>query len=92
MVPTGEPVQLEFWIATTGLALKTGGTANLAFDNTVSLGLADGGPVFDLPAGFSANSAEANIVANQVPEPSSWLSGICSLATVALILRRRSSV
>jgi PEP-CTERM motif-containing protein len=56
-------------------------------DFASSLTFATDGPVFNLPAGFTVNSADAGIIDNtfspSVPEPSTWLllgSGLLALA------------
>jgi hypothetical protein len=62
--------------------------ANTDFSDTLSFALT--GPVFNLPAGYTANSAAAGIVNNSfvVPEPSSLLLAFFGLAAVVLVRRR----
>jgi PEP-CTERM motif len=71
----------------------SGGYATSDFFDTVHL--VSGGPVFDLPAGYTANSVSANIVDNQwmgvVPEPSSCLLGLIAAAGMAAVAIRRKS-
>ncbi len=76
------------------------GTSIADFSNTLTF--VQNGPVFDLPAGYTANSLEAGIVnnrftpadgANVVPEPSSiilWGIGALCLAIGSLRSRRRA--
>ena len=86
-VPTGEPLQLELWMS--------GGTGAVAGGNMLGIGsftlsLLDGGrAVFTLPAGYTANSTEAGIVMNAVPEPGGGLSSVVGLSVLALSARLR---
>jgi hypothetical protein len=86
--PTGEPLTLEFWIETSVTASGNGGFVLAAADFALALGPIGGGPVFDLPPGYTANSPTAGIVANQVPEPGSGMAGALTLAALAWRERR----
>ncbi|MBZ5609464.1 MAG: PEP-CTERM sorting domain-containing protein [Acidobacteriia bacterium] len=105
-VPVGVPLTLQITLDTnagvagyvngTGSANATGG-ANFA--DTVSFPFS--GFVFDLPSGYTVNSAEGLIVNNQflgventsaVPEPASLPLLICALAGIGLLrFRKRRS-
>jgi hypothetical protein len=67
--------------------------ANTDFSNTLSF--ATGGPVFELPAGYTADSIEAGIVDNEfqpVPEPSPpILLGVGAILLLARARRRLAS-
>lgn len=91
MVPTNEPLQLELWLYASAAAYSSGGDADVAGDYRAMLGAGPGEPIFDLPAGYSVNSAQANIVANTLPEPAGVVPAIGTLGVVAL-RRRRSAM
>jgi hypothetical protein len=81
-----------------GLVTGTGaGNGTSAFSNFFDGGgvhFAAGGPVFNLPDGFTANSISGNIVDNHwigVPEPASVLLGLIGAAGLALFAIRRKS-
>lgn len=66
------------------------GTAHVTADFGSTLSFPKSGPVFDLPAGFTAHSASGHIVDNQVvPEPGTSLLVGVGLGTLALVRRRR---
>lgn len=88
-VPTGEPVQLEFWVETILITSGNGGFARAAADFSLALGPIGGGPVFDLPLGYTANSPTAGIVANLVPEPGPGVAGALTVGLLAWRERRR---
>jgi MYXO-CTERM domain-containing protein len=68
-----------------------GGTAeaNTGFSHTLAFAL--DGPVFNLPVGYTADSADAHIVDNSfvAPEPSSLVLAFLGLAALLLVPRRR---
>ena len=77
-VPTGAPLQMELWMTASsgavvsksvgGSDMPSGSTlATGDFANTVSL--PEPGPVFELETGFTADSAQAGIENNRLPEP-----------------------
>lgn len=91
-VPTGVPLQIELWMLTTTSVMAEGGVS--AADSTFRFSLPlDGSPVFDLPAGYSADSPDAGIVANIAAEPHAILlslSGAMTLLSVRRSARRGS--
>jgi hypothetical protein len=75
-VPFAVKLEMDTQAFVEGLGSNFGGltaAANTDFSNTLSFALA--GPVFNLPGGYTADSADAGIVSNSfvVPEPSSLL-------------------
>ena len=90
--PTGEPLHIELWMFTTTSALALGGSSNASSTYVFSLPL-DGSPIFDLPAGYSADSSEANIVANAlaVPEPDAALAALVGLIVLSIRARSRAA-
>lgn len=92
-VPTNEPLQLELWItADSGAVLSgdTSGSASSSVDFGHTLGFPDSGPVFALPAGFTANSVEGGIEGNRVPEPGSGWLGLAALTSLGWLARARA--
>ncbi len=92
LVPLDTPV--DFSLAISVFALSSEGfagfeeSARSEFGDTFQLPV--GGPVFNLPAGFTANSASSLIVNNQflpttsaVPEPSMWPIGVLGVIALA---------
>jgi hypothetical protein len=60
-------------------------------DFTHTLSFSQGGPLFNLPAGWTANSTDGAIVNNQfVPEPA-FLS-LFALAAPVILCRRRTNI
>ncbi|MDJ0870019.1 MAG: hypothetical protein QNK03_28270, partial [Myxococcota bacterium] len=88
--PTGAPLTLEIWIEALLLASAGGGNARATGDFALALGALDSGEVFDLPEGYTANSATAGIVANQVPEPAAGATGAAGLLATAWLAWRSS--
>lgn len=89
-VPTGVPLQLELWMESGAGVLATGGDSSSTLDLTALLGPAGGGDVFDLPQGYSADSAQAGIVANQaVPVPERGAPAAVAVFALAALARRR---
>ena len=89
-LPVNTPVTIMFDLSlscSAGMYNDTGGNALCAanFGNTISF--ATDRPVFNLPAGYSVNSASAGISGNAIvaPEPAS----LTLLAAAALLRRRR---
>jgi hypothetical protein len=95
-VPTGVPITLEMElqsIVSSSSSVDGGGLAISTFSDTFSL--PPTGPVFDLPAGFTVNSSQANIQDNRwlgadapsaVPEPSTLtLLGLGVMAMAAFL-------
>jgi hypothetical protein len=95
-VPTGAPLQLELWmtLASGALVGKTSGGSDAPTGSAVAtadfgetLRLPDPGPVFELPAGFTVNSAQAAIANNRLPEPAAAAGAAAAIA--ALLARAR---
>lgn len=93
-VPVNTPFQVELSIqvnagATTNIT-HGNATATSSYGNTFSF--ATGGPVFDLPPGYTANSISGGIVGNQfaVPEPSSLV--LAALGMAGMFCWRRLRV
>lgn len=85
-VPTGEPLQFEIWLRTVLSANTDGGDADSDADFALHAGPIGGGLVFELPSGYSADSAQAGIAGAQtVPEPHSL--GMAAIALLALVCR-----
>ena len=94
------PVNTPFTVT---LLLPTSATVGVVFSDSYvtaalgdfghTLGFATDRPVFDLPAGYTAHSADAGIVNNlfttPVPEPASWAMAALGLAAVGAGARRR---
>jgi hypothetical protein len=85
VVPVGVPVwvYLNFNLQA-NLYAPVGTDAGGTIDFTNTVRLSTSGPVFNLPAGYSANSTDLNIVDNQlqtIPEP-----GTCALAAIGLAI------
>lgn len=82
---------------TGSVSTQQAGTANGFVDFSRTLGFPTSGPVFNLPAGFTVNSAEGVIVNNQfvsvptVPEPGTLLLLGTGLLTLASRFRSRKS-
>lgn len=88
-VPTNTPVLLRVRF-TAANGQRGIGSGNTVVDYLDTFTLASGGPVFNLPAGFTANAPDLGIVDNayQVPEPAvAWL--LASAAGVLGYGRRR---
>ena len=98
----GKPLRITMSLAVNGnagVAARNVGTgfSRADFDNTLSL--AASGPVLNLPAGFTANSAQANIVDNRwlgvpgpiasVSEPDTWAIFTLGLAAMGVAGWRR---
>jgi hypothetical protein len=89
VVPMNEPLKIGFAISVGGEQWSTLGLGSVTADFGHTLSFPKDRPVFDLPAGFTANSAAFGIVDNQyvVPEPATavllWLAVICGWAARA---------
>lgn len=94
-VPTGVPLQLELWMAQSTLGIVSmgpgpgpnpsgSGVGKALYGNTLSLPV--GGPVFDLPSGYTANSQQGGITDNNdVPEPAPAIPGLGTLGVLTLV-------
>jgi hypothetical protein len=88
-VPTGVPLQLELWMESGAGALTTGGDGSSTLELTALLGPAGGGDIFDLPAGYSADSEQAGIAGNRiVPVPESGAPAAVTVLALAALARR----
>ena len=95
-VPQDVPILTELDLEVTAGGSGNGSLATSLFSDT--FGFVAGGPVFDLPAAFTANSPTSFIVDNRflppgavpaVPEPSSMLLLTGGLGLLTLLRRRR---
>ncbi len=96
-VPVGSPVSLSLSLSLFGSAqtLLSGGLVEA--DNVFTISFPGSGPVFDLPEGFTVNSASGLIVNNEwmgnplpIPEPTTLvLLGASALAIGGIARRRR---
>jgi hypothetical protein len=92
VVPMNEPLEIGFALSVGGEQWSTLGLGNVTADFGHTLSFPRDRPVFDLPAGFTANSAALGIVDNQyvVPEPATAvLLGLVVLAAIACRRVRR---
>jgi len=91
MAPLDVPLSLQISLSIVssafgGFALDALGTANALH----TFGIRQGGPVFDLPEGYTASSAELGIVDN-LPEPGGSALSVVALGALAAVRRWRSS-
>lgn len=97
-VQSGVPFDVQIQLSTFADAIvtsgnSTGGTAEANSDFSHTFFFASSGPVFNLPIGFTANSADAHIVANQVsavPVPSSLALAAGAMGLFSISAWRRS--
>ncbi len=89
VVPMNEPLAIGFSIAVGGEQSSTLGFGSVTADFGHTLRFPTDRPVFDLPAGFTANSAAFGIVDNQyvVPEPATAV--LLGLAVIGALGRQR---
>lgn len=94
MVQSGVPFEVRLTLTTSAYTLlssanSTGGTAEANTDFSHTLAFALDGPVFNLPSGYTADSADAHIVNNSfiVPEPSSLVLALFGISAVLLVRR-----
>ena len=93
--PTGVPLTLQLTLTTNGQVIANGfGGGSVFIDFGHTLGFEDGVPVFDLPAGFSANSVSMGLVDNVIgtpnastPEPASFGLSMAALLGIGLLRR-----
>jgi len=96
-VQSGVPFEVQMRLSTSAQtvissAIGTGGSAEANTDFSHTFSFTTSGPVFNLPIGYSANSADAYIVNNQVgavPEPSTLILGIAGFAGLGLATLRK---
>jgi len=89
-VTTGVPLQLELWMESGAGALTTGGDGSSTLELTALLGPAGGGDIFDLPAGYSADSEQAGIAGNRIVRaPESGAPAAVGVLALAALARRR---
>jgi hypothetical protein len=96
-VQSGVPFDVQIRLSTFAEALVSssvgsGGTAEANTDFSHTFSFTTSGPVFNLPLGYSANSADANIVNNQVaavPEPSSFALAAAAMSLAVATRARR---
>ena len=102
-VSTSSTIAVRLFLAGSAVATDThfGGSSSVSLDLSDGMGFPATGPVFILPAGFTANSVDANIVDNQlgappaVPALTGWGRAILGLVLAGLGLtgyRRFASV
>ena len=94
VVPMNEPLEIGFAVAIGGEQWSTLGLGSLTADFGHTLSFPKDRPVFDLPPGFTANSAAFGIVDNQyvVPEPATAVAiGLAVIGGLAGRLARRKS-
>src|SRR5258706_7408404 len=98
LVPLNIPIPFQLDLSAMAVAIDFTGFTRSLFDTT--FGFVTGGPLFNLPAGFTANSPTSFIFNNQffpsgqppanVPEPSSMLLISSALGLFAMSRRRRT--
>lgn len=94
--PIGQPFTVELFLRVDASAGSRRGfpgccsTSSISSDYDLGMTFAEGGPVFDLPPGYTANSVDGQIVDNvYVPEPGAdWMLAI-GLVGLALVTNRR---
>jgi hypothetical protein len=89
-IVSGETISLSLSLTADAFCQSTGSGCSQIIDFSNTLKFAQSGPVFTLPAGWTANSADGRIVNNafvNVPEPSSGALVAASLA--GIVARRR---
>ena len=94
-VSTSSTIAVRLFLASSVVVLDNlaTGSASASLDLTDGMGFPATGPVFILPAGFTANSADANIVNNQlgapvaVPAMTEWGLAILGLVLAGLAAR-----
>ena len=91
-VPQDTPISFQLDLEASGGGSGPNGSGTSLFSNT--FGFIVGGPVFDLPAGFTANSPTSFIVDNRfvpsaVPEPASAVLLLAGLAAMLGVARCR---
>ncbi len=98
-LPVGVPFYLGLKLEAFGAVIGGGGSSSVRADFMSTLTLAPAGPLFDLPAGYSATSADWNVdgnrwcpsgcVAPAIPEPSTWVLALLGLGALVGMRRRR---
>jgi hypothetical protein len=89
-VPTGVPLKFELWMQTALRAATGGGDADSALDFALFAGPPEGGLVFELPAGYSADSVQAGIVASSTAVPEVGAAAMTLVGGSVLWLAARS--
>lgn len=93
-VPTNTPFTIQLQLGTTATAVVDeglGGSSAGAADFGSTFSFATDRPVFDLPAGLTASSLEANIVDNRFVVPSPGSLAVLGLAGSFAARRRRAT-
>lgn len=91
-VPVNTPVLIQLQLDTQVYTWATSGHSNTAtsdFQHTLSF--ARSGSVFNLPAGFTANSSDFGIVDNRFSVPEPRLTAIAGTCLILMLLRRRQT-